>query len=210
MDAETAVKKYQALIGWVIKRYFRSIPAHCYDDLVQEGNCALIRATKTYDPEKGSFASYASMWIRAYVNKFLIKYRAEQYGTSGLAIRKKTHLSAQPIMSLEASEEVRTLMEIIPANCPSETNLLEQHDLQRAIQSINRVVERAFKEGNPRAKDMETLVKVRLVSSSPVSLSGMPSNYGLSRERWRKLEQVILHQARQMVEHDQQEKQKSS
>lgn len=41
------------------------------EDLFQEGVCGLIRAAKSYDESKGSFTTYASIWIRAAVLKNL-------------------------------------------------------------------------------------------------------------------------------------------
>jgi RNA polymerase sigma-32 factor len=42
-------------------------------DLVQEGNIGLMHAVRKYDPERGTrFATYASLWIRAYILKYLI------------------------------------------------------------------------------------------------------------------------------------------
>ena len=42
-------------------------------DLIQEGNMGLLHAVKKYNPYKGTkFSSYAALWIRAYILKFLM------------------------------------------------------------------------------------------------------------------------------------------
>jgi len=42
-------------------------------DLIQEGNVGLLHAVKKYNPYKGTkFSSYAALWIRAYILKFLM------------------------------------------------------------------------------------------------------------------------------------------
>lgn len=40
-------------------------------DVIQEGNCGLIRAVESYDPEKGAFTTYAIPWIRAKIGRGL-------------------------------------------------------------------------------------------------------------------------------------------
>ncbi len=40
-----------------------------FDDLVQEGMQGVIHAAKKYDPARGAFSTYASPWIRHYVQR---------------------------------------------------------------------------------------------------------------------------------------------
>lgn len=43
-------------------------------DLVQEGNIGLMMAVKKFDPDKGNrLISYATWWIRAYINNYVIR-----------------------------------------------------------------------------------------------------------------------------------------
>lgn len=53
-------------------------------DLVQEGNLGLMRAVKTFDPEKGARLShYAGWWIRSYILKHILdNFRLIKIGTT--------------------------------------------------------------------------------------------------------------------------------
>lgn len=43
-------------------------------DLIQEGNIGLLQAVKQYNPYKGTkFSYYASFWIKAYIQNFILK-----------------------------------------------------------------------------------------------------------------------------------------
>lgn len=43
------------------------------DDLVQDGNLGLMRAAKDFDPQKGSFSSYARTWIKKYILESIVE-----------------------------------------------------------------------------------------------------------------------------------------
>jgi RNA polymerase sigma-32 factor len=53
-------------------------------DLIQEGNVGLLRAVKSYDPNKGArLAYYASWWIRSYILKYILdNFRLIKIGTT--------------------------------------------------------------------------------------------------------------------------------
>ncbi|MGB8932447.1 MAG: sigma-70 family RNA polymerase sigma factor [Anaeromyxobacteraceae bacterium] len=59
------------------------------DDVIQEGNLGLVRATETFDPNVGTrFETYAVWWIRANIGKYLKEARSivrPRGGTNALA-----------------------------------------------------------------------------------------------------------------------------
>ena len=72
-DKEAGQKMVLANLRLVVR-----IALHCGShlnllDLIQEGNIGLMRAVGKYDPERGlRFSTYATFWIRARIQKYLI------------------------------------------------------------------------------------------------------------------------------------------
>jgi RNA polymerase primary sigma factor len=60
------------LVISVVRRYRSSNLS--FEDLIQEGNLGLIRASQDFDPSvrDSRFATYARLWIRAYVHRALV------------------------------------------------------------------------------------------------------------------------------------------
>lgn len=56
------------VIGFA-KQYHKRAAALGLQDLIQEGNLGLIKATELYDPDKGKFSTYAVCWIKSYIQR---------------------------------------------------------------------------------------------------------------------------------------------
>ncbi len=77
------IKASTRLVVSIAKRYrSNNIPL---DNLIQEGNIGLMRATDKFDPERGRFSTYATRWIRQAITQAL----SDQGRTIRLPIRKK-------------------------------------------------------------------------------------------------------------------------
>jgi len=65
-------------------------------DLIQEGNMGLVRAVKSFDPDKGyRLISYGVWWIRAYIQEFILKnWSLVKIGTTQLQRRLFNHLQS--------------------------------------------------------------------------------------------------------------------
>lgn len=58
---ERLVLAHLRLVPSVVSAYSGRLP---FMDLVQEGNVGLVRAADSYDPAHGTFAAYATRWVR--------------------------------------------------------------------------------------------------------------------------------------------------
>lgn len=65
VDRFALVTSHLKLVVATVMRYYRGPDTNLRDDMIQEGNVALIQAAKSWDPERGiRFASYAIPHIR--------------------------------------------------------------------------------------------------------------------------------------------------
>ncbi len=83
-------------------------------DLIQEGNLGLVRAVKSFDPEKGfRLISYGVWWIRAYIQEFILRnWSLVKIGTTQLQRRLFNHLQSSQkrlarIVATNSEEERR-------------------------------------------------------------------------------------------------------
>lgn len=71
-DLHTSAAERTAARDWLLTANLRLVVSiarsYCstlaLDDLIQEGNLGLARATQDFDPSKGRFSTYATQWIR--------------------------------------------------------------------------------------------------------------------------------------------------
>jgi RNA polymerase sigma-32 factor len=77
------VKGNLRLVVKIAKGFWRGNHA-TFADLIQEGNLGLVRAAEKFDPQKKvKFSYYATFWIKAYIQKYLINnHRSVRLGTT--------------------------------------------------------------------------------------------------------------------------------
>ncbi|MFA4900891.1 MAG: sigma-70 family RNA polymerase sigma factor [Brevundimonas sp.] len=80
------VTQHMGLACSVAKQYRR--PGFEIEDLVQQAVFGILRALETYEPERGSFATFSTWWIRHFVREYVQRNRAPVDGAHRLTERE--------------------------------------------------------------------------------------------------------------------------
>jgi len=113
------------LISYIINRYFygKSKQKDEWEDMFSCGTIGLVKAAKTYDPEKGKFCTWAAMCIK---NSIRMYFRQEKKNKS--YVDKNGELVKIKVNSLDAivNEETTTLGDIILLEPEYEINFAKE------------------------------------------------------------------------------------
>ena len=104
---------------WVLKeaRKFVGLGME-FDDLVQEGNLGLMRATRDYSPDRGTFITYARHWVQMFIrraleqkgstNKYGSQIPAYLYGVVGKVKKERQRVLelGEPVDVVKIAEKV--------------------------------------------------------------------------------------------------------
>ncbi len=165
-----------ALVVSIARQYARG-GAHL-DDLIQEGNVGLLKATEHYDPKKGTrFATYAVWWIRAYLQRHLHDNRSQVRGGENQRAGM-TDLSLDA--TLEGCEVTHLERLVDERDSPEERCVRSQSDAQ-----VREALQRMRKRLGELGWD---ILEQRLKQDSPRTLEEIGKRWGVSRERVRQVE----------------------
>ncbi|MCP4500447.1 MAG: sigma-70 family RNA polymerase sigma factor [Deltaproteobacteria bacterium] len=174
-----------------------------YDDLVQEGTLGLLRATETFEPDRGvRFSTYCVYWIRAKLQRFLQKLDRDdtpvvngakmQENEKGQRIRPRSRkLSFDGPID---DEEDRTLGDSIKANTfdPEEVSLKEE--VKERVGHV--LLDIAAELQDER---LIPIIEQRLLAEEPKTLAQLGELLSLSREGARLLENKLLRLAKERL-----------
>jgi RNA polymerase sigma factor (sigma-70 family) len=174
-----------------------------YDDLVQEGTLGLLRATETFDPERGvRFSTYCVYWIRAKLQRYLQRLDRDdtpnihgahmQENDRGQRIRPRARkLSFEtPIDEGEdraLGDSVKT-----PLDNPEEVSL--RAEVRNKVGHV--LLDVAAELQDPR---LIPIIEERLLAEEPKTFADLGKQLNLSREGARLLENKLLRMAKERL-----------
>jgi len=174
-----------------------------YEDLVQEGTMGLIRATETFEPNRGvRFSTYSVYWIRAKIQRLLQKIERDDIpvitGASMLEDEKgRRRRPRARKLSIENSledDDNRNLSEMLPSESKNPEVVALETERDKVIKEVlTGIVDEL---GDERLK---VIIEWRLLAEEPETLTNVGARLNLSREGARLLEAKMLKLARQRL-----------
>ena len=189
------IAEHTGLIPWTIRRYRLAAWARGAlekSDLYSAGLRGLMRASQTWDPQRGKFSTYAAPWIRQAIQREIQNYGCVVRRPSYLQdrLRQAGQCRMPRVLSLSAplkGAADSTLADVLP----DEGSIMPDADLEResAERELAGLIERA------RLSDRER--RVLALRAADVGLAEIGDDIGMSRERARQIEREALGKLRQ-------------
>lgn len=197
----TANLRYVVQIAYEFKSYGIALK-----DLIQEGSLGLMKAVKKFDPSKGNrLVTYASWWIRAEIQDFIVKTKG-LVKRSAKAMKKKlfykgnndiTDADNNPITTDDFSLDTvvtgdsHDSLEVTHQDmlvCTKE-NQEERVASDQEQVKLKSVLSSAVSDLNEKEK---YIIENRVMTDTPMLLSDIGEVFSLSRERIRQIEKEAL------------------
>jgi RNA polymerase sigma-32 factor len=183
-----------------------------YDDVLQEGRVGLLIALERFEPERGlRFATYAAFWIRARVNSYLVRACLVSPLTSREG-RRVFHLLPAAERALRAARrepDAHALAErlgvdpqlvaaiVQPGTNPQVDSLPADEPLPEQAAELSVRAARVAEVLDSLSHRERTIAIGRLVRGD--TLAAVGRELGLSRERARQLERVVIARLRELL-----------
>ena len=198
-DTQAGHKLVQANLRAVVKiasRYQRSDVGLL--ELIQEGNLGLLQAVNRFDPERGvRLVTYASWWIRAYVQRYLqgrqhhvlekledLPGHALQEGGKGSRRGRSRQVPVREVsLDRPITEGARSFLgTLIADDSPNQ----EAQYFDREAQSLRA---RLIRQGMVELDEQEQqVIQARYLKDRPRTLKEIGEELGLSRQRIHQIE----------------------
>lgn len=185
------VSKNLGLVHLVANQFFR--PPFRYEDLAQEGILGLIRATETFDPDRGiRFSTYSVYWIRAKIQRLIQKNDKDDrpdYLPFTTENRESTSRKRGFSISFETTQfdDSMPLEEVIASKAKDPEKMYLDKEKETRLRAALKSVAEDMKDHR-----MHALIGKRLLTDNPESLTELGKKLDLSREGVRLLEKKIL------------------
>lgn len=159
------------------------------EDLEQAGMLGVMRALQDYDPERGTFSTYAWQWVRQYVRRELDNHAC--------TVRVPVHLQAE---RRKRKEKMTPAMRSLDAPLPDGMTTL--HDvLGSAPATREHDFESLLEQAGSRLSDRDRRI-LRGRYLHDYTLEQLGAELDVSRERIRQLEAKALAQLRRALRRD--------
>lgn len=203
-DAHTLVTSN---LRYVVKIAFEFRSYGCrLADLIQEGNIGLMVAVKKFDPYKGfRLITYATWWIKSFMQEFILKSRGMVRRGSKALKRKLFYRNDSPLAPLEMSTATEdsdyyydlSLNSPVSDEGPSHLDMLpdtasgplETVETRQECALVKKEVSSALSLLNDNER---LVVEKRLMAEEPASLQSIGERLGLTRERVRQIESSAM------------------
>jgi len=191
MDSQCAALRYRNLVRMIVKTYFLNMLRHGYDfeDLVQEGLYAVLKAEPSYDPAKGQETTF---YARAVRNWLTWRMGTRKINGIDRAYRNPLRLD-KPATNADGDALACTLMDLLPdPDAEFEQTTVDLIGLRAALARLC--------DNNPRLAEI-----IRLRYWDELMLKEIGAEIGLSRQRAEQLLKRGLAALREYME-DKEEK----
>ena len=184
-------------------------------DIISEGNLGLMHAVSKFDPQKGSLATYAILWIKASIQDYILRsWSMVKIGTSAAQkalffnLRKLKNRIQHMINSGEVVEDENALIakelnvskqDVIDMEMRFANNSLSLNDRvsnEDDARHKQKLFAAAMLELEPRERHILT---ERRLKEKPTTLDVLSKELNVSRERVRQIEEKAISKLKLLV-----------
>ena len=196
------VQRNEKFVYFYAMKYKKFCSHLTLEDLVAEGNIALIKAARRFDPSRGvKFITYAGWYVRHHMQRALantdstIRIPVGRRKGKGKGVDVEQDLRLAYARSLDAplsDGETTTLHDVVGSGQEGQEGALGRGDVEGVVREA--VAALGF-TGLRKA-----VLEMRVMADEPCTLAEVGAKFGLSRERVRQVEVMVKERVRVALE----------